>query len=141
MHMQAGCASPAAATAVCADGTADGDYTVETDLSAAGTCDGLIGDMPTIKNVMQYATSRGIVVPDAPEYMPSSAPVTGNAPGSNARTISVCPPVIVAIGAFRVAVSALSPTPRVTGKTPSAPSCVPATTHGPARWSETHRTR
>ena len=59
------------------DGTVDGDYTIEADLSSAGTCDGLVGDMPTIKNVMQYATDRGIVVPDAPEYMPSTAPVVG----------------------------------------------------------------
>ena len=58
-------------------GTVEGDYNIEADLSSAGTCDGLIGDMPTIKNVMQYATDRGILAPDAPEYMVSSAPVVG----------------------------------------------------------------
>ena len=58
-------------------GIAENHYWIEADLSPSGMNDGLVGDMPTIRNVMEYVTDRGIVVPDAPEYMPSVAPVVG----------------------------------------------------------------
>ena len=57
-------------------GVADASHMIETDLSASGN-HGLVGSLPTIDNVMKYVTDRGTVVPDAPVYMASSAPVVG----------------------------------------------------------------
>ena len=39
-------------------GKADGDGSVEQDLSMGGACDGLVGAMPTIENVMQVTGIR-----------------------------------------------------------------------------------
>ena len=41
-------------------GLKTGEYTIEQDLSEEGASPGLVGDMPTIENHMQYITSKVI---------------------------------------------------------------------------------